>query len=349
MSSAKNVSRRNFLRQSSIGLGLGMTAGTFPSCNTINNTEKKIPGELRIATIDLRGLWPDNTMESRIRKVLARMEEVAGMQPDIICLPELFNTIWVAETKPLQELAEDEKKPGPVTTLMADFAKNHDCYVICPIYTHNNGNFYNSSILIDRRGNIAGLYNKMHPVKSEILNNEIGRITPGALSQPVIETEFGKAGMVICYDANWMDIWDNWKKQNADIIFFSSAFPGGRILNYYAYRNNCYIVSSTGSDARIIDISGNDLASSSTFVRYAWATVNTNKVRLSSWPARDRLADIFRKYTDRLKITEWPETDTITIESLDPGLKVDDVLEEFNLQTGDKILQETEAFLEKYR
>ena len=43
------------------------------------------------------------------------MEEVTGLQPDIVCLPELFDTMWVDEKKPLSEVAEDEKFPGPVT------------------------------------------------------------------------------------------------------------------------------------------------------------------------------------------------------------------------------------------
>ena len=78
--------------------------------------------------------------------------------------------------------------------------------------------------------------------------------------------------MQICYDANWTDGWDNLKKKATDMVLFSSAFPGGRMLNYYALRNEYYIISSTGGDARVIDISGNGLDCTSEFVRYAWAT-----------------------------------------------------------------------------
>ena len=115
----------------------------------------------------------------------------------------------------------------------------------------------------------------MHPVKDEIITGKTGKETigvlPGALDQPVIETDFGKVGIQICYDANWQDGWENYKKQGAEIILFPSQFPGGRILNYFAWKTGCYIISSTGSDARIVDMSGNDIHSSSTFVRYAWA------------------------------------------------------------------------------
>ncbi len=246
----------------------------------------KLSRNLSVATIDLKGLWPDNTRESRIRRVLDRMGELVGLKPDLVCLPELFDSIWVAEKISIREKAEDEKVPGPVTSRIAEFARNNNCYVVCPIYTKNEGHYYNSSLLLDRKGNIAGAYHKMHPTSTEILKNGVfgSGVSAGSLNQPVIETDFGKVGMQICYDANWTDGWNNLKKQGANIILFSSAFPGGRILNHYALENNCYVISSTGGDARIIDISGNDIHSSSTFVRYAWANINLEKVNVGTWP-----------------------------------------------------------------
>ena len=273
------ASRRSFIKKSSLGLGAGIVGlgVSGPLIPIGKETEKKPFREICVATIDLRGLLHDPTTESRINGVLNRMEEVAGLQPDILCLPELFSTMWVTEQKPLSEIAEDEKVPGKVTGRIAAFAKKNNCYVVCPLITTKNGNFYNSSLLIDRKGNIAGTYHKMHPVKTEIFPNQEykgGGVIPGAMDQPAIETDFGKVGMQICYDANWPEGWDNLKKQGADIILFPSAFPGGRMLNHYAYKNNIYIISSAGINARIIDISGNDLDSTSDFVRYAWATTN---------------------------------------------------------------------------
>jgi beta-ureidopropionase len=350
MKNKTEVSRRNFLKKTSVGLGAGIIGVSMNSCGP---GEKNIlPGQVRLASIDLKELWPDGTRESRVKRVLARMGEIAGLHPDVVCLPELFDTIWVAEKKPLHEVAEDEKVPGPVTRKIAEFAKKHHCYVVCPVYTWSEGHYYNSSLLIDREGKIAGVYHKIHPVKSEIITNDEntdGGVTPGALDQPVIETDFGRVGMQICYDANWSDGWDNLKKKGAEIVLFSSAFPGGRILNYYAWKNGYYILSSTGGDARVIDISGNDLDSSSTFVRYAWASVNLLKVNAPTWPTRDRLPELFSKYGNRLEIKVWDTTDIITIESRDPRLKVTDVLTEFDIRSNDELIYATEETQNKYR
>lgn len=352
MKNEKNVSRRNFLKQTSLGLGAGIAGATLTSFKPDNSAENiKLARKLSVATIDLKELWPDNTRESRIRRVLDRMENLVGLKPDLICLPELFDTIWVSEKTTIKEIAEDEKVPGPVTSRIAEFAKKYSCYVACPVYTHNDGHYYNSSLLIDRKGKIAGVYHKMHPTSTEIVRNGVfgAGISAGGLNQPVIQTDFGKVGMQICYDANWVDGWDNLKKQGANIILFSSAFPGGRILNHYALENNCYIISSTGGDARIIDISGNDLHSSSTFVRYAWANINLEKVNVTTWPTNGRLPEIFKKYGNRLEIKVWDENGVITIESHDPDIKVLDVLKEFKIPTSEELYNNTVAVQNKYR
>jgi len=354
MKKSGGVSRRNFLRQTSAGLGAGIVGLSLPSCVTASGTaSRQMARRVSVASVDLKELWPDKTRESRIKRILERMQDVAGYKPDLICLPELVDTSWVDEVVALSDIAEDEKNPGPVTARIAEFAKKNNCYVACPVYTKKAGNFYNSCLLIDRKGNIAGAYNKMHPVKDEILIGKSGKeaigVLPGAKDQPVIETDFGKVGIQICYDANWQDGWENYKKQGAEIILFSSQFPGGRMLNYFAWRYGCYVISSTGSDARIVDMSGNDLHASSTFVRYAWAEINLEKINADTWPTNERLPDLFNKYDSRLGIKVWDNTGVITIESLDHGIKVRDVLKEFKILTVDENVKASETVQDKYR
>lgn len=354
MEKLNNVSRRNFIRRTSVGVGAGLVGLSIPACSVKGPDDgRKMARKVSVATVDLKGLWPDKTRESRVKRMMERMENVVGLHPDIICLPELFDTSWVDEEFALADVAEDEKNPGPVTARIAEFAKKNNCYVTAPVYTKKGGNFYNSCLLVDRKGNIAGAYNKMHPVRDEIITGKPGMetigILPGAKDQPVIETDFGKVGIQICYDANWQDGWKNYKKQGAEIILFTSQFPGGRMLNYFAWRYGCYVVSATGGDARIVDMSGNDLHASSTFVRYAWADINLEKVNADTWPTNDRLPDLFNKYGSRLGIKVWDNTGVITIESLDPDLKVRDVLKEFKIMTIEENVKASEIVQDKYR
>lgn len=85
MNKEKNASRRNFIKQSSLGLGAGIVGVSTPFTLTDNGIKnKKLHREICVASIDLKGLRSDTTTESRVTGILERMEEVAGMKPDII-------------------------------------------------------------------------------------------------------------------------------------------------------------------------------------------------------------------------------------------------------------------------
>ena len=155
MKEKKEITRRGFLKKSSAGVGLGVigiSESAFAGSMKSPNRDYKLPREVWVASIDLQRLYPEKSIESRIKKVLGRMENLVELQPDIICLPETFNTSMVNERKSREEIAEDENVPGPVTSRIAEFAKKHNCYVVCPIVTKNDGRYYNSCILIDRKG-----------------------------------------------------------------------------------------------------------------------------------------------------------------------------------------------------
>lgn len=348
-----NSSRRIFLKQSSLVVGAGFTNLSAPFVqNNKPLADKKMASEAKAVTVDLMDMRNDETVEQRLNRIIIRMDDVAGMKPDIICLPELFTTTLVKENKSLSEIAEHETYPGTVISRLGAFANKNKCYIISPIATKRGDNFYNSSILINRSGKIAGVYNKIHPKKSEIISggffNE-GGVLAGATGQPVFQTDFGLIGMQISDDVNWDDGWDNLKNKGADIVFFSSLFPGGRMLNYYAFKHGYYIVSSTVEDARVIDISGNDLDSTSDFIRYAWANLNTKKVTVSAWPTNGALPEIFKKYGDRVSARVWKRTNVITMESRDEKLRIEEVLKEFDIPSYENLIKKETEVQNAYR
>src|SRR6185295_3625929 len=103
--------------------------------NRLVTKNNRLPREVWVAGISLKGLWPVATIKQRMKDVLQRMESVYAFEPDIICLPEEINQSWVNESKTLQEVAEDEDSPGPVRSMFADIARKQHCYITCPIVT----------------------------------------------------------------------------------------------------------------------------------------------------------------------------------------------------------------------
>jgi beta-ureidopropionase len=320
--------------------------------NNLSNKQNRLPREVWAAAISLKGLWPEQTIAKRMRDIVRRMESVYAFEPDIICLPETMNISWVKEAKTIDEIAEDESIPGPVTSQMSEIAKKQNCYITCPIVTKKDGHFYNSSILINRQGKIDGVFHKVHPTDTEILPDKYykGRgVTPGTLRPPVFKTDFGTIGLQICMDANWYDSWNSLKADGAEMVMFSSQANYGNILNNHAWMNHYTIVSSTGEDARIIDMTGNTIASDGEFARWVCAPINLEKVFLHVWPQVGKFDAIQKKYGRKIGIKIYHLENWATIESLDPEIKVRDVLKEFDLPTFDEQIVEATLIQDKYR
>lgn len=356
--SKKDISRRSFIGKTAAGIGIGMVSQAgMVSCQTraSNLDYELLRRNVKVASVDLQHLYPEKSIENRINQVFSRMEKTTGFQPDIICLPETFNTSYVSEERSYAEIAEDEITGGPVIRRVGDFAASNQCYVICPVITKKEGRYYNSAVLLDRKGNIAGVYHKAHPVDTEI--DEGRGVIPGPLRPPVFETDFGKIGIQICFDANWFGRWIQLKKDGAEIVFFPSQYPGGRMLNYHAWRNEYYVVSSTGEDARVIDISGINITTSTFQEGFTWASLNLEKVNVPTFPGKYHITDIYKKYGDKVKIRDyWDAGDGtgngaghMTIESLDPEVFVKDILVEFEIPTCRAEIIESEKIQAQYR
>lgn len=328
------------MTKASAGAGLVAATGSGLQAQAGRPAEvrrPKLPREVWVSSIDLKDLYPETSVERRIERTLERMQNLVAFYPDIVCLPETFNTSWVRTGKPLAELAEEV--PGPVVQRIGEYAKTNACYVICPIPTKSQGKIYNSAVLLDRTGKVAGTFHKVHPTESEMDDG----VRPGPLDPPVWQTDFGKIGIQICYDANWFPSWRALKTAGAEIVFFPSQFPGGRILTTHAWMNQFYIVSSTGEDARIIDISGDDIASSGPFERWVAAPINLDKALVHIWPEVQKFGDIRKKYGRRVRIKIWHPENWATIESLDPEIRIATVLQEFGLPTYEQHISKADA------
>ncbi|MHC4627880.1 MAG: carbon-nitrogen hydrolase family protein, partial [Planctomycetota bacterium] len=110
---------------------------------------------VRVVTISQDGLQ-NRTGKTFIDATLTRLERGASFHPDIACLPESFTS------------GEPATVPGPITQRLSQWAKEHKCYVICPILIRDSDRTYNAAILIDRQGRIVGRYYKIRPTEGEL-------------------------------------------------------------------------------------------------------------------------------------------------------------------------------------
>ena len=338
MKTSKSISRRNFIEKAAITAGftaLGSeTLSGKPS--KLNQSQEKLPREVWIATVSQHGLRAE-TSEMMAKSVLAILEKSVAYSPDVICLPEVFLTYSVREKKSLSETVD---MLGELLKEFATFARTNQCYLICPTYTRENGKIFNAAVIIDRQGNYVGEYRKMYLPDEELA---IG-LTPGPLQPPVFKTDFGIIGIQICYDLLWNDGWKALRQQGAEIVFWSSAFQGGQVVNAKAWQNKYVVVSSTWSEtAKICDITGEVVAQSGIWDRnLICAPVNLEKAFLHLWPFNRRFDEIRAKYGRKVRIVNHHEEQWSIIESLSPDVRVKDILTEFELRTHEQLTHDSE-------
>lgn len=303
-----------------------MAAATFP--DNRREDETVIPRRrAKIATISQAGLR-DDAGEKMVERVLGIMEHVAKFKPDIICLPETFATNGRGSKDALSWKAE-------ITALavgrMSEFAKKHHCYVVCSGHRLHNGKYYITAELIDRNGISVGDYKKSYLPEDEMNAG----ITPGPLENPVFDTDFGRIGFQICFDLLWDNGWNELKDQGVEIVFWPSAYSGGRAINGKAWSHQYIVVTSTGKgSSKICDISGEELIKTNGWEpNIAIADINLNKTLIHTWPSILKFNKIRDKYLDKIKITTFDEEEWSIVESLSPKISVDSILEEFQLES----------------
>lgn len=287
-----------------------------------------MPRKVRIATVaQLNEGGP--TVEDNRERMRGLIEQAAAEKPDIICLPETFLELNV-EFDQLSQVAEPV--PGPTTDMAAAYAEQHNCYVICPLTTVRGERYMNESVLINRDGAVVGSYAKIHPVVegAEFTSLEKG-ITPG--SEPkVFATDFGRIGMQICFDINWPETWAELKRRDAEIVFWSSAYDGGKHLDIHAWHQHYYVVSAVKSRyARIIDVMGEALATTGTHDPIIARTIDLDVGIFHCDFNSSQIPHIRAKYGPDLTIKVWHQEGIFTLQSNREGLSVADLTEEFLL------------------
>jgi len=335
---SKGFSRRSFLQKTAMTTGMASVAPLAVSAELSSEVKNQSnsPREVWIAGVSQMGIRTE-TPELMVESILEVLKEADKYKPDFVCLPELFPFEYVEQKLSLVERVEYSEK---VLGQFALYSKNNNCYTVCPVYTSSGGKIYNSAVVFNRAGERIGQYNKIHETVGLIRQG----VTCGALFQPAIPTEFGPIGIQICYDINWDDGWLMFKGQDVKIIFWVSAFDGGKQLNMKALQNKCIIASSTNKNtSNLIDISGETVTGTGIWDRnFYCGRVNLQKAFLPTWDNLKAFSEIREKYGRKVRITTFHEEEWTIIECISPDVFIEDIMREYDLKSHTESLREAE-------
>jgi beta-ureidopropionase len=167
---------------------------------------------------------------------------------DLIALPET----WAG-----QRLNRPEPLDGPIITAMSALARKHNTWIVCPLDRVDGNHRLNSAVLLDRRGEVAGVYDKIYPYWKEF---ELSPLVEIGSEPSVFETDFGRVGLAICFDVNFPEPWKGMADKGAELVIWPSAYSAGTSLQAHALMNHFAIVTSTQTtDCIVYDIDGKEV------------------------------------------------------------------------------------------
>lgn len=259
------------------------------------------PRKVKIGTVYLK---PSRSTPERNRQLFCEQIDAAGkLGLDIVCLPEAITMIGTG-----QNAAQcAEPFPGPSTTRLGEAAKKNRVWVVAGLYERDGRRVYNSAVLLDREGRLAGKYRKVHLPREEWRQG----VTPG-LEYPVFQTDFGTIAIQICYDWFFPEVDTLFALQGAEIIFaptWGSTFADkeGRVEGETVFRvrardNGVYLVPSVyDGSSMIIDPRGRILVSNQGRDGLFWHEVDLSQRECLWWVGhwraigpRDRMPETYQ-------------------------------------------------------
>jgi len=184
--------------------------------------------------------------EANVRKALGYIDDAAYRGAQIVLLQEVFSTGYVIYHQRSEETRDlAESIPSPTTDRVAEKAREHGIYVISPIYEKAGpGLYYNSAPVLNPDGELIGVQRKTHIVGG-FWGGE-GFYWRTGHEYKVFDTEFGRFGVIICYDRHFPENWRNMVLRGAEIVFVPAAasYPHWDIeLRVMSYQNNVFTVA----------------------------------------------------------------------------------------------------------
>lgn len=157
---------------------------------------------------------------ANVRKAIEGIREAAGRGAQVVCLQELFASLYFCQKEDAELFDLAEPIPGPTLEAVAEAAKQHGVTVIASVFEKRAaGLYHNTASVIGPDGKQIGLYRKMH-IPDDPLFYEKFYFTPGDLGFVAYRTPHATVGPLVC--------WDQWYPEAARL----TALRGAEILFY---------------------------------------------------------------------------------------------------------------------
>jgi len=161
--------------------------------------------------------------EANIAKAIERIHAAADRGAQIICLQELFHSLYFCQIEDHKYFALAESIPGPATERLGAVAAERSVVLVASLFEKRSaGVYHNTAAILDADGRYLGKYRKMH-IPDDPLFYEKFYFTPGDLGFLAWQTKYAKIGVCVCWDQWYPESARLTALRGAEILFFPTA------------------------------------------------------------------------------------------------------------------------------
>jgi N-carbamoylputrescine amidase len=158
-----------------------------------------------------------------VSKAISRIREAASKGAQIVCLQELFTSLYFCDVEDYENFKLAESIPGPTSDKLAALAKELGVVIIASLFEkRTNGIYHNTTAVLDADGSYLGKYRKMH-IPDDPSYFEKFYFTPGDLGYKVFKTKFATIGVLICWDQWYPEAARITSLMGAEVLFYPTA------------------------------------------------------------------------------------------------------------------------------
>ena len=171
-----------------------------------------MPNNIKVAAIQMP-CGPN--VDDNVDQACAAIEAAAKAGAKLVCLQELFNSLYFCQSEDHDQFQIAESLDGPTIGKVCSAAQSAGVVVVAGIFERRSaGLFHNSAVVIETDGSVVGTYRKMH-IPDDPYFYEKFYFTPGDLGFQSFSTSVGKVGVCIC--------WDQWFPEAARLTALTGA------------------------------------------------------------------------------------------------------------------------------
>jgi N-carbamoylputrescine amidase len=161
--------------------------------------------------------------EANLQKAIERVKVAAAKGAQIVCLQELFTSLYFCDVEDYENFKLAEPIPGPSTDALSKVAAELGVVIIASLFEkRTQGIYHNTTAVLDVDGSYLGKYRKMH-IPDDPAYYEKFYFTPGDLGYKVFKTRFATIGVLICWDQWYPEAARITSLMGAEILFYPTA------------------------------------------------------------------------------------------------------------------------------